>query len=51
MLKEFQKEKIHLALVVNRANKVVGLVTIEDLLEELFGEIYDEFDAVIKRKK
>ena len=51
VLKEFQKEKIHLALVVNRAKKVIGLITIEDVLEELFGEIYDEFDAVIKRKK
>jgi putative hemolysin len=51
VLKEFQEKKIHLALVVNRARKVVGLITIEDVLEELFGEIYDEFDAVIKRKK
>ena len=51
VLKEFQGEKIHLALVVNKANKVIGLVTIEDVLEELFGEIYDEFDAVIKREK
>jgi putative hemolysin len=51
VLKEFQEKKIHLALVVNRAGKVVGLITIEDVLEELFGEIYDEFDAVIKRKK
>ena len=51
VLKEFQEKKIHLALVVNRAGKVVGLITIEDVLEELFGEIYDEFDAVTKRKK
>lgn len=51
VLKEFQEKKIHLALVNNRANKVIGLITIEDVLEELFGEIYDEFDAVIKRKK
>ena len=51
VLKEFQEKKVHLALVVNRAKRVVGLITIEDVLEELFGEIYDEFDAVIKRKK
>ena len=51
VLKEFQEKKIHLALVVNKVNKVIGLITIEDVLEELFGEIYDEFDAVIKRKK
>jgi CBS domain containing-hemolysin-like protein len=51
VLKEFQEKKVHLALVVNSEKKVVGLITIEDLLEELFGEIYDEFDAVTKRKK
>ena len=51
VLKEFQEKKIHLALAVNKSKRVVGLVTIEDVLEELFGEIYDEFDAVIKRKK
>lgn len=38
----FKQRKIHLAIVVNEYGKVVGLVTMEDLLEELFGEIYDE---------
>jgi putative hemolysin len=48
VLKEFQEKKIHFALVVNKAIKVIGLVTMEDMLEELFGEIYDEFDASAK---
>jgi len=48
VLNEFQEKKIHLALVVNEYGSVIGLVTMEDLLEELFGEIYDEFDDELK---
>ena len=51
VLKEFQEKKVHSALVVNKAQKVVGLVTMEDVLEELFGEIYDEFDTLAKGGK
>jgi CBS domain containing-hemolysin-like protein len=44
LLLDFQKKRQHLALVVNEHGGVDGLVTLEDVLEELVGEIQDEFD-------
>lgn len=43
-LKTLQKERQHMAIVKNKKNKVVGIITMEDILEELVGEIEDEYD-------
>lgn len=53
LLKEMQKKRTHLAIVVDEYGATVGIVTLEDIMEEIFGEIMDETDVddFIERQK
>lgn len=47
LLKELQVNKMHIAVVIDEFGGTVGIVTLEDILEELVGEIWDEHDEVV----
>jgi gliding motility-associated protein GldE len=46
LLKDFQEKRVHLALVINQQGSTAGLITLEDIIEEILGDINDEFDEV-----
>lgn len=44
LLRDMQLKKVHLAVVIDEYGELAGVITVEDLLEEIVGNIYDEFD-------
>ncbi len=51
LLRDFQNQKIHMAIVTDEFGSVRGLITLEDVLEEIVGEISDEYDKAENRWK
>ena len=49
LLRQFRVERMHMAIVINEYGNVIGLVTLEDVLEEIVGEISDEYEEVTEK--
>jgi CBS domain containing-hemolysin-like protein len=49
LLRELKQQRIHIAIVINEHGSFTGLVTLEDVLEEIVGEISDEYEAVTEK--
>lgn len=49
LLKEFKEQHMHIALVLNEHGSIIGLVTLEDVLEEIVGEIKDEYETITEK--
>lgn len=49
VLKEFKEQRMHIAMVLNEYGGITGLVTLEDVIEEIVGEISDEYEAITEK--
>ena len=49
VLKEFKEQRMHIAMVLNEYGGITGLVTLEDVIEEIVGEISDEYESITEK--